>query len=153
MEKEKVSESVEFKEWFNMTDEEIKNLDKAVCKVEKFLSKSKKNYFTLEIRLDGFDGSYKLNVSLDENQYNHFVRKHELDPNKGRYVLKLPIRFISGIGKNGIEYHLYQVFLSNKMTIHAFLKRSDLIELDDLNYKINWLTHDTNEEIEVQDEF
>lgn len=134
------TEVKEFVESMKLTPEEVAALPKAKCQIQKVITKKGARLFTLTVKfVNEFGVDYKKQSYIDEAQYNHFLRHHpKLDVKSGTYVVDLPVRFVKGIGKNGLEYFAYQVWISEKIVINTFMKYFDRTELDDIGYKVNW---------------
>ena len=139
----------EYKKSYELTEAEINALPKVLCQIEKIVTKKGNVFFTLTARFDGAKGKYKKSKNIDEQLYNHFVRKHNLNPNLGKYVISLPVRFVEGLSKQGNPYKSYQIYLSDKIAINDLLKYFDLTELADFEYHMDFIK--CTDQIEVDD--
>lgn len=142
-----------FKSSYELTIEEIQALPKVPCQINKIVTNKGKIYFQIKVKFIGDGYEYKKEITIKEAEYNHFVRKHRLDPSKGTYVVELPVRFIKGINTLKKEYHILQIFLSEKCTITEFLKTFDINELVDIGYKIDFVERDDVADVELEVEF
>lgn len=131
----------EVKEYYELNDTEFKKIEKLLCQITKTVSRKGQAYFNLVVRVDDQINKkyhFKKTIRLEENDFMHFLRMTERDPEQPVHVLHLPVRFIKGINKNGNEYSHIQVFLSKERAISDFLRNYEITEIEAIGYKIKW---------------
>ena len=113
-----------------LTLEEIKKLPK--YKVS-FVENSKRNNANFIIELvEGkcqLNADYSNRTTIDVNTWNLIKLRAK---QTSSFTRNLPVRFPKGIGKNGKEYHLWELFVTNTINFSGFLTKNDLELIDTL---------------------
>jgi len=99
----------EFKKITELSEDEIKNLQRVSVILRKMEFKTSKSVgYQLEIRLNDL---LKVRKNLTETRYNLLKIKLGLDFKKAEETLRIPVRFVNGYTKNDFQYHQIELIL------------------------------------------
>lgn len=117
-----------FKELSDLTIKDIEKFGKVPVVLKKvYYKKSKTTRFEIHVKFHEFLTIKK--TFLNDSEYFLIALGLNLDQKKAEHTLRIPVRFITGINKNGNQYHQIELVFDKEKEIYygdLWLHGSDL---------------------------
>lgn len=127
----------EFKEFSQMTQEEIKKLETVKLVVNRVVTRNGYEFYNYDVKFAGDKGVYELPTTrIEKQEYSHIARLHKAQT--ASFVIAVPYRFISGVSANDREYKSVQFYISEVLTLNNWLRKFDLFELNAVGFAVEF---------------